>query len=197
MEGPRNSGKTTAVKRVMSAYPEGAVSAIKFHRTSNPPLFMTKFLAEHYLALIDSRSIVVLDRFHLTEFVMRSLDKKVSPELLLTTTHMVDAMLKECDAVVYFVDTKVEVRKERLKGRDPEHAVKEWEDYAELDKMWAKALKTFKECKTKVMPGNTKEDIDRIVLDIMMEQKTITKLNEKIPFYPPKIENEALMEYGT
>jgi len=195
LEGPRNSGKTTVVNRLMTAYPKKAVSSIKFHRTTNPPLFMAEFLAKHYLALIDSRSICVLDRFHLTEFVMRSLDKKVPTSILIPTTHMIDTMLHYCGAITYIIETPVDVRMDRMKLRDLDHRKKEWPDYVELDNAWKTARKMFNKCKTKVVPGSNEKELDKIVLDIMVEQKSMTRLDTKIPFFAPRIEEEVKGEY--
>jgi thymidylate kinase len=193
LEGPRNSGKTTAVKRIQDAF-GGRAYVIKFQRTAHPPVFMAEFLAKHYLALIDSRSICVLDRFHLTEFVMRTLDKKVDEQVLLNTTHMIDVMLKHCKAQVYVLQTSKEIRKERYKYRDPDHRTPEWPVTSELDDAWTKAVTTFSKCDTHIWSGDTQTDIDRLVVHIMKHQHGGKLLKDQIPSLPPIVNVEQLEE---
>lgn len=190
-EGPRNSGKTTAVRRIQAALGERAY-VIKFHRTAHPPMFMTDFLTKNYLALIDSRSICILDRFHLTEFVMRSLDKKVDEEILFTTTHMIDIMLKHIGAVTYVLNTSIETRKSRVRLRDVDHQKAEWPDYKQLDDAWTLATKMFHRSKVKVWPAESETDINKLVVDVGRHVKGGTRITERIPFLAPKIEVRQL-----
>lgn len=188
LEGPRNSGKSTAVEEIQKAL-GGKAYTIKFQRTAHPPLFMTEFLSKHYLALIDSRSICVLDRFHLTEFVMRTVDKKVSEEILYTSTHMIDIMLKQIGAVTYFIDTKPEIRKERFKLRDEFHRKPELGGtMKEIDEAWETALKHFHRSDVRIFPGNTMEDIEKLVVDVLKYKVGGKRVETLIPLRPPVIQ---------
>jgi thymidylate kinase len=197
LEGPRNSGKTTAVKKIKEAFGESAY-VIKFQRTSRPtpPLFMTQFLSKHWLALIDSRSICVLDRFHLTEFVYRTLDKKVSQEILITTTYMLEIMLKHVGAVTYVLQATPETRQERYKFRDEAHRKLELGlKTKDVDAAWDKAIRTFVHADVRVWPSNNLNDINLLVLDIAKHKKGGRKVNQLISPLPPQIiiEEAAVM----
>ena len=189
LEGPRNSGKTTAVRKLQTVLGDSAYT-IKFQRTSRPtpPLFMTQFLAKHWLALIDSRSICILDRFHLTEYVMRTVDKKVSQEVLLTSTYMIEIMLKNLGAITYFLDATPEVRRDRYKFRDEAHKKPELGiPMRDIDVAWKKAISTFVHADVRVWPSNTESDIDRLVRDIAKHTKGGKKVEELVPLSPPII----------
>lgn len=198
LEGPRNTGKTTVVKTLSHAFGEGKVCSFKFERTSSPPLHMTEFLMKYNLALLDSRTICVIDRFHLTEFVMRKLDKKVEIGQLLTTTSMIDVMLHHLGAVTYVLQAPPQIRKARLPLReDDRHRKPEWTDQKELDDAWTFAIDNFSKCKTKVMTSENQSDIDKIVIDIMKEQSKQTHLKVKweatpaLPVLVPQIQEVA------
>lgn len=194
LEGPRNSGKTTAATKLKEQFGENAY-LIKFQRTTKPapPVFMTEFLSEHWLALIDSRSICILDRFHLTEFVMRTLDGKVNDNVLTVTTHMIDTMLKNIKAVTYVLKVDEKIRHARLAGRDIDHREKEWLSYKELDVAWASAVKTFHASDVRVWPGASMSDIDNLVKDAINYSKGGKPLGEKIPFLPPILKVDELV----
>lgn len=196
IEGPRGSGKTTIVSRLLSAYGDRC-TVIKFNRTADPPRFMTEFLAKHYLALIDSRSICILDRFHLTEFVMRSLDKKVSKEILYETTHMIDTMLQYCGAITYVLEAPPIARKHRISKRIGNASIPEWGSYEEIDAAWKMAISTFRRSRVKVMKNVEPTDLDKIVFDIMKEHRSTTTLHDKIPFLPPFIPEDSMLTAET
>jgi thymidylate kinase len=185
LEGQRNTGKTTVAKSLNNAFGEGRVCTFKFARTSNPAIHMTRFLMRYDLALRDSRTICVIDRFHLTEFVMRKLDKKIGAEQLITTTSMIDTMLHQIGAITYVLQAEQGVRRTRFAHRDEKHRKPEWPNQTELDEAWTYAMENFHESRVKVMASNTQEDIDRIVIDIMKEQSKQTHLKEKWESTPP------------
>lgn len=187
LEGPRNSGKTTAAKRLKAALGDTAY-LIKFQRTASPPMFMTDFLAKNYLALVDSRSICILDRFHLTEFVYRSLDKKVDDEVLHTTTHMVDIMLKHMGAITYIMETSPQTRKSRYALRDESHNKPELGlPVEQIDEAWALAAKLFHRSRVKKWPGETEMDIMKLVVDAKRYANGGTKVGDRISFLAPVI----------
>lgn len=193
LEGPRNSGKSTAAHKLKEAI--GDSYLIKFQRTSkpSPPIFMTEFLSRHWLALIDSRSVAILDRFHLTEFVMRTLDKGVDPKVLAVTTHMIDVQLKNCGSITYVLETDRAIRDERYKFRDLEHRQREWPRTSELDAAWLVAKKTFKSSIVKSWSGNTQSDIDALVKDAASYVSGGKLLNESIAALPPRLEVNELV----
>lgn len=196
LEGARNSGKTTVARMIKEAVGPTAY-LLKFERTTRPapPVFMIDFLTKNYLALVDSRSVAILDRFHLTEFVMRSLDGKVEMDVLMTTTHMIDYALKNIGAVTYILEADQSVRSTRLKMRDLDHNKNEWPDLKELDGAWAIAKKNFSHSKVRPVKSNTREDTNKIVADALTYVGGGKLLNEKIPFYPPIVElSVELME---
>jgi thymidylate kinase len=197
-EGPRNSGKTTTINTTLALLKESGRTAytIKFQRTARPapPVFMIDFLTRNYLALIDSRSICLLDRFHLTEFVMRTLDKKVDTHVLVTTTHMIDETLRNMGAVTFILEATAETRQARLKLRDVDHNKKEWLSYDELDTTWTYARKIFNESETRIRKIENRDDGLKLAREIVKHVDGGKLLNEKIPFLPPIIiSNEVVL----
>jgi thymidylate kinase len=197
LEGPRGTGKTTLAQRLSEAY-AGRAAVIKFAKTNAPPLFMMEFLARNYLALIDSRTICILDRFHLTEFVMRSLDGKVPMATLMTTTKMIDIMLKNCGAITYVLKSPPFIRKNRIlhdPNRDEKNRMHEWRDYNEIDRQWDLAASYFNKSTVRVVPNVTSSDLDKVAFSIMREHKGDTKLLEAmIPFEAPMVTEESVLD---
>lgn len=186
IEGPRSSGKSTVVAGIQNAFCASRVNVFKFRRSDQPAADMTEFLAKFWLALVDSRTICVIDRFHLSEYVMRYLDGKVEIKELMTTTTMIDILLQHIGAITYVLDTKEHVRLARTRNReDPRHRKMEWGNMKELDRAWKNATNLFSRSRIKVMPCNDQIEADKIVIDIMHEQTKQTRLLVKKQNTPP------------
>lgn len=182
IEGPRNTGKSTLSAHLKEVLGERGV-VLKFQKTESPHTFMTNFLTKNFLALIDSRVVYILDRFSLTEYVMRSLDKKVDIKVLKATTQMIDTMLKNMGALTVVLTASEAVRIGRIPSRDTEHRKPEWYSYTYLDKAWDEAIK-LQRSQTFVLSNETKTDEMNIIKRILATIKVSSTVKFNLSLHP-------------
>ena len=106
VEGPRGSGKTTLTKRIE----ELGYERMKFERTNEPSCDMVKQIGE----MMEKGGKYVIDRFHLTEFVLRAYDMRVLPGKLLNDTKAIQFALRVLDARVVVLDASDDLLSKRI-----------------------------------------------------------------------------------
>lgn len=140
VEGARCSGKTTIAKAVVFNLRKLGLNAEykKFERASDPIAHMKEKIKE---LSVDANTAYVVDRFHLTEFVMSIALERLTPSILKRKIQTIDNMLGSAQAsVVVLTASQAIMRKrvvERNDGRGFEAGSLElcenlWEDAAKL-----------------------------------------------------------------
>lgn len=117
IEGPRCAGKTTIAHKVVDILNESGITAQykKFSRADDP----IEDMKQRVLEFDRIRSIVyVIDRFHLTELVMRLADGTVMPSILNRKIKTIDGLLGRAEASIVVLKTSQQVLKRRVEERN-------------------------------------------------------------------------------
>ena len=141
LEGPRGCGKTKLAELADRALTKLNVphKICKWPRGRRPYFDMMEAIVEmeHF-----GNQLYIVDRFHLTEYVMRTYDKSVFNGYLVQRTEDIQELLRVAHAAVFYVKADSAIRAQRVAtrndGRGDEMPLKDSEE------LWAHALKRFK-----------------------------------------------------
>ena len=158
-EGPRGAGKTTLAKATVDAIIKRGKAAryVKFQRGDKPFSDMKhqiRDLLEH------DWETTVIDRFHLTEFVMRMYDHKVLANQLYKDTQKIDDLLFKIPVIRTVIVTRDEsLRLERIIRRNDGRSEEMPSSTSQF--LWQSAVTGF--CIDHTIINNTQSDFDHAV----------------------------------
>lgn len=120
LEGPRGVGKTTIARELAPALTELGfeVALAKFERGSDPTTDMLRTISSLKNDFRSSSTATIIDRFHLTEFVMRTVDNTVTRDVLAINMVNLSYALERAGAWVFVMTAPEAVRKDRVTKRD-------------------------------------------------------------------------------
>lgn len=117
IEGQRGTGKSTIAKKLNDVLEFHGVSSriMKFTRGDNPHRDMRKQIID--MSLDPTSEIFIVDRFHLTEWVMRVVDGQPGEKLAIEATKIAK-ILHDVSAMTFILSCDKPIRKERLQKRN-------------------------------------------------------------------------------
>jgi hypothetical protein len=111
----------------------------KFERAENPSVHMRDIIHSFEQ---NPTKVFVVDRFHLTEYVMRLADKTVTPSLLKRSTGVVDRAIGAAGGSVVVLTASRNTLKRRIETRQDGRGL-EMESFYLSESLWNNACKNF------------------------------------------------------
>lgn len=136
LEGPRGTGKTALAQALVPALKLTGLSPsiAKFERGRNPTEDMISSLNNFQSQqLRDPKMAIIIDRFHLTEYVMRSVDGTVPRGKLFADMARLSFLLQNMSVWVAILTVDDTVREQRVAERadgrpdEPQRVLDAWE----------------------------------------------------------------------
>lgn len=169
IEGPRAVGKT-ALTEALELY---GFTRAKFTRGTNP----TKDMVSSILAMSQTDLNYVVDRFHLTELVMRMHDRKVNTKQVLYDTEIIHGLLRQIEANVIILDAPTAVLATRVKTRADGRG---FEMHPELSQvLWGFASDVFD---VPTMQNVSLEDQTKIIARVIEETKIAVHFGKEVSY---------------
>lgn len=135
VEGPRGVGKTTLSNRIAALLATGGAQyhIAKFERPGDPHSAMMRIIPQ----LANDTIVHIVDRFHLTEYVMSTYHRRrPSFELLASTMH-IDRTLQQYNAIGVILSAPPEVLSDRIAHRNDGRGLEM--EAQESEKLWSLA----------------------------------------------------------
>lgn len=136
VDGPRGCGKSSLINYLVEIS-DGFVRLFKAERSENPFLSMLDSIE---LFTNDDNIVWIIDRFHLTEYVMSSLLDRGDHETLLKQAKQIHSLLDQHKALVIYLDANDESIRNRLVQREGNRQL-DVPDLIDALAFWQKVIK--------------------------------------------------------